>query len=459
MVGHKEIVIEHVEKESVRVEHSKEKALRTSIYEGSAAAVADGVGSSYITPFALALNAGNFQIGTLSAFSGLFSPLAQFFGSKLMERHSRKRIVMTFVLVQAFMWLTIAVLAVLFWKDIFSLYLPYALIILYSILIALWGFAYPSWFSWMGDLVPENERGKYFSKRNRITGAVGLAVFLAAGFLLDLLKTKGLVLIGFASLFTIAFAFRFTSYNFFRRQYCPQFRLKKGYYFSIFDFLKRFDNFGKFAVFQFALNLAIMIASPFFTVYMLKNLGFSYLTYTIIAVSSAVVYLIFVPVAGKFSDKYGNRKLLFFGGIFYALTPALFPLFSTPILIILIPFFISGLATAAFTIAANNFTYDAVSQQHRGLCVAYTNILAGAGVFIGSLIGGFLATTGIGIGVPIISVFIVSAVLRFLVVLLFMPHIKEVKKVKRIPHFSLNLTHPFKMIHADMGWFKNFVKG
>ena len=115
----KEIVIPDIDKINERVMHSKEKALRISIFEGSAASVAEGAGGSYITPFALALSATNFQVGLLSAFSGLLAPIAQFYGSNLMERYSRKRIVIAFVLLQALMWLPIAALSYFLWKGIF----------------------------------------------------------------------------------------------------------------------------------------------------------------------------------------------------------------------------------------------------------------------------------------------------------------------------------------------------
>ncbi len=445
--------------EDGRVEHLKKRALKISITEGSAAAIADGAGGSYITPFALALKASNFNIGLLSSLSGLLSPIAQFYGSGLMEKYSRKRITMTFALFQAFMWLPIGALAYLLWKGLLVDYLPYALIVLYTILAIFGGVAHPPWFSWMGDLVDEKERGRYFGRRNSITGAVGLITFLIAGYFLDLFETKGFVLLGFAILFALSFTAKMVSYLLLDKQYCPKFKLDKGYYFSIWQFLKRYDNFGKFAVFQFAFNFAVMIASPFFTVYLLKDLGFNYLTFTIVSVSSSVFYLFFTPLAGKFSDKYGNRELLYVGSFMFVLTPILIIFFKTPLLIIFIPYLASGLSNAAFTIATNNFTYDAVSEQHRGLCVAYTNILAGVGVFFGSLLGGLLASLNLGFSSVLIPVFIVSAFFRLLMVLIFVPQIKEVREVKRAPHFSLNLTHPFKMLQADVGWFKNFFIG
>src|SRR3989344_1783887 len=93
----------------------KKHGLQQSIKEGTAASLSGGFGSSYITPFALALNSNSFHIGMISSFSELASPLAQLWGSRLMEHHTRKKIVMTFVFLEALMWIPIMSLAYLFW--------------------------------------------------------------------------------------------------------------------------------------------------------------------------------------------------------------------------------------------------------------------------------------------------------------------------------------------------------
>ena len=193
--------------ESPRKQHSKEKALKTSIVEGSAASFSFGTGSSYITPFALAIGANPLQIGFLSSFSGLLNPLAQVFGSRMMEKSSRKTLVLRFVFLQALMWIPIALLGLLYWKGLFQTYAVYALIGIYSLVVIFGGLSGPAWFSWMGDIVPPEEKGRYFAKRNRATGAVGMAAALMAAFLLDIFRTKGLALLGFTILFSLAFLF------------------------------------------------------------------------------------------------------------------------------------------------------------------------------------------------------------------------------------------------------------
>lgn len=441
------------------IEKAKKKALEKSIDEGAAASVSGGLSDSYVTPFALALGATPLQIGYLSSFTGLLSPVAQIFGSKMMEKTSRKTLVLRFVLLQGLMWLPIALLGILSWKGILQNYLVWALIAGYSLLIVFGAIATPAWFSWMGDLVSPNEKGKYFARRNTATGIMGLAAALIAAFILDAFQTKGLALLGFTTLFSLAFFFRFISFYLFKSQYNPKFKLKGDYYFSFIDFIKRYDNFGKFAVYRACLNFSIMIASPFFAVYMLNELGFSYITFMAVVLSGSIFYLVFTPLIGKLSDKYGNLGLLKLSGILFFLTPVLWIFIKTPLLLIFIPQLVSGLANATMIIPETNFIYDSTNPQHRAICHTYKNLLVGIGVFLGSLLGGFLANNHLISSInPFFLVFGLSAFLRLAVSFYFVPRIKEERKVERIPPMKVNLAHPFQTLTTEIGWLRSIFK-
>ncbi len=438
-------------------QEKKQKALSISIKEGSAASFSSGIADTYITPFALILKASPLHIGFLNALSGLAAPLSQYLGDKLMLKYSRKKIVRIFVFLQALMWFPIAFLSYFLWKGIAQEHLALILIIIYSILAAFGGIAYPAWFTWMGDLVPENKRGFYFAKRQKITGAFGLTAVLIGGFLLDIFKTKGLILLGFSILFIIASLTRFVSFFFFKKQYSPQFKMKKRDEFSLFSFLKRFDNFGKFAVYHALFNFAIMIASPFFAVYMLQDLGFSYTIYTIINMSSVVFSLLFTPLVGKISDKYGNKILLSISTLLFSINPLLWIFIKSPVLLIFIPQVLVGLANAALTISVSNFTYDSTSQKHRAICITYTNILSGIAIFIGSLLGGFLLDT-LASANRFFYVFLLAALARFLVSLIIITKVKETKKVKKLPAVHVILLHPVKSFKEEVHWFMSLIK-
>lgn len=459
MAGRKkeEIVI----KENPYVVHSKERALKLSVAEGSAQAVSNNLGGTFITPFALAIGGNSFHVGMLSSAAGLFSPIGQLKGSDLMEKYSRKKILLKTKIFINLCYLGIISLVYLYMNGLIVNYLPYALVVLWGILVNyFFGIGYVSWFSWMGDLVPSGKKGEYFAKRNKVVGFVGLVTFIVGAFLLDVFKTRGYVLLGFTILFGTAVLFRIISRGFMKRIFNPDFRVGKGYYFSFRDFIKRYDNFGKFSFYQAFFFFAIMISSPFFAVYMLENLNFNYVTYTVISMSSVLFYLLLSPLAGKFSDRYGNVKLLYVSGILFPFVPLLWIFFKTPLLLFLIPGFVSGIANAAFTIGTTNFYYDSVAPQKRGLCVAYTSLLIGIGTVFGSLIGGYLIQyVSFSFISSIFFVFILSSLLMVFASLFFLPQIKEERSTQKMRGFKVDFHHPLRMVNSDVVWFKNFIHG
>ena len=452
-----EIVIE----DSPYVQHSKKHALGISVVEGSAVSIATNVSWSFATPFMLALGGNSFHVGLFSAISGLVDPFGRLKGSKLMEKYSRKKLVLIGKALVILSYFLSIFLIYFFFKNWFVLYLPLILILFLAVLNPFAsGVGHVAWFSWMGDLVPAKIRGKYFAKRNRVTGFAGLIAFISAAFLLDFFKTRGYVLFGFSVLFGISILFRLAARYLIGKQFNPQFRVKRGYYFSFLDFVKRYDNYGKFAFFQAVFYFSVMVSSPFFAVYMLEDLGFSYVMFTTVIMSSTFFYLIFVPLAGKFSDKYGNVKLLYVAAILFPLVPVLWIFLKNPIALILLPGLISGIANSAYILGVTNFSYDAAPPQKRGLCLAYTSILIGVGILAGSLLGGVLIQylpMLFGFVKPIFFVFALSALLMIMTSLFFLPQIKEERGTERMRGLRVDFAHPFETIHSDVVWFKNFI--
>ena len=122
---------------------------------------------SYIAPFALLMQASASHIGILGAIEILFPALSQLGSAKLIEKYSRKKIMIMGAIFSALIWIPIMLTAMLFFNNIS--YTIWVLIGFVGIFHMIMGLIYPAWFSLMGSLVPEQERGKYFSRRNRYT--------------------------------------------------------------------------------------------------------------------------------------------------------------------------------------------------------------------------------------------------------------------------------------------------
>jgi MFS family permease len=422
-------------------EKTRKKSLSYSIKDGVAWSVNSGLGNSYVAPYALkALNANDAQIGLLTSVPNLISSLSQVETPKLMEKTSRKRIVTTCVLIQALTWLPISLVAVLFlYFGINGIIASALLIVFYTMYLTMGSFVSPAWSSWMGDLVPEKERGRFFGRRNEILGVAGISAMLFGALFLDIFG-KVNIAFGFILLFLIAMAARLISWYFLRKQYEPKFKYKHEYYFTFSSFVRRMkdNNFGRFTLYVMLMAFAVNLASPFFAVYMLREqgvgLGFTYLAFIAVTVSAQLCQMLFMPVWGKFSDRYGNLIVLKICGLLVPLIPMLWllsPNFTYPAnLIYLITIEgIGGFFWAGFNLASTNFIYDAVTKQRRGICFAYFGALNGVGVFVGATMGGLLANYFLP---TLLALFLISGVARLIVSLIMLPRLKEVRKVKPV---------------------------
>jgi MFS family permease len=420
----------------------KEKTKKISIKEGVASSVMSGAGGSYITPYALAIGANNTQIGFLSSIPSLLGNLSQLFTARAIEKYSRKKIIFVGVFLQALMWIPMITIGYLFFYKNLDHGLSATLLIAAYTLFTLFGaFLSPAWNSMMKDVVDKGE-GSYFGKRNKINGAVSLVMLLICGMLLSYLTEINLFL-GFAILFGISFLAKLVSAFLITKHYDPKLKLEKGYYFSFWQFLKKIpqSNFGKFSVFVSLITLTTNIASPFFTVYMLKDLGFNYTIWTCIVIAGSLSSFLFMPLWGKFADRFGSLKVIRMTGAFVFLVPLAWLL--TPLLMAIDPMvgiiyliveeFLTNFIWAGFNLSAVTFIYDAVTKQRLALCIAYYNILNGIGVFIGATLGGFVSSLDFnffGLN-PILFVFLMSGIGRFMVYIFMMPKIKEVREVEK----------------------------
>jgi MFS family permease len=419
----------------------KEKARKNSIRDGCSYSVMDGMGLRYITPYALSMGISNKLIGILDVFPTLLGNILRISFSKSYYKRSRKSIVLPFVFIQAFFWIPlISVGLAYFFLGLSLFYASLFLVISYAIIVISGIIASPAWTSWMQDLV-ENNRGKYFGKRNRIMGFFLVTSIFTAGLILNYFE-KGQIFFGFAILFILASLGRYASFYFLKRQYEPKATEDEKTYFSFFKFIKKMpsNNFGRFVIFTSLTSFAVAIASPFFSVYMIKDLKLSYFAFTIITLSSLISQILFFSFVGKLSDKIGTVKVMKISGFLVSFVP-LFWIFSIflgncPQLILIIYLFVvelfSGFSWAAFNLASSNFIYDAVTKQKIILCFSYFGFINSIGAFLGGFIGGQLSGISsfslFGLG-SILSVFLISFVLRLIPSIFVAPKLKEVRKV------------------------------
>ncbi len=399
------------------------KSLRYSILDGSANAASSGLTQEYISPFALALKATTVQIGLLSSLPSLATALSQLAAPRLSEEDgSRKRLILRAVFVQALLWAPILLIPYFFPGQ-----KAWWLVVLFTLSAIAGSIANPAWWSLMSDLVPVEMRGRYFGLRGRICGSVSLAFFIIGGLVLHFSATD--VFVGFAILFGGAMLFRLVSWFFLSKMYDPP--ILTGWWdrHSLPELAGTLvsSNLGRFILYSSLMNSAIYLSSPFFAVYMLRDLSFSYLTYAGITAASSLASLLFLTFWGRRADRLGNIKVVNATSLLVPLIPLLW-LASHRIYYLIPVQILSGFAWSGFTLASTNFVSEASPPENRTRYVALFNFMNGLGACLGALVGGFLVSLLPPLlGYPILTLFLVSGLLRVLVALVLRRSFSEVR--------------------------------
>jgi len=409
------------------IKNNIKKSLKYSIYDGAAFAAMDGLTSSFLTPFAVALNASVSLIAALTYIPQLLGAFVQLFASKLVEIvKDRKKILVAGSLLHAILWIPLLLMPYLTPGQ------RYLLIVYVSLQTILAQIMNPVWNSLMGDLVQKYERGRFFGLRNRIVGAISFITALMAGLILNYFSPKHPFL-GFAILFAAAFFARLLSGVFKAMMDNPPPDLAHEEKFSILDFVKRMDktNYGHFVIYIVLFKFAVYIASPFFAMYMLKNLGFTYLQFTIITAVELIASFAAMGIWGRLIDSRGTKFALHLAGMITPIIPLLW-IFSRNFYYLALVEAFSGIAWAGFNLSSSNFIFDTVKPENRVRCIAYYKFFEGMAVFAGALLGGFLINS-IPAWIFISSipfVFFISGALRLGVSLLLLPALKEARLIE-----------------------------
>lgn len=409
------------------------KSLKASFLDGIFASCMVGLTADYITPYALALKATVGQIGFLNSLPNLVASLFQLKSADVTEKlGSRKRIINLCVFLHALSWLPIILIPFLFKEN-----RAIVLVLFVTLYASLGGFAVPAWSSLMSDHIPQERRGEYFGWRSKILGFISVVFAFLAGFILNWFKKD--VFVGFLIIFSAAMSCRFISWYFLTRMYEPPLLVPKEAYFNFLDFLRRIreSNFAKFVIFVALLNFSVYLASPFFAVFMLRDLKFNYLVYILVVTTATCASLLTINKWGRHADKIGNVKILKLTSTLIALIPLFWIPYQHPLYLILVQVF-SGFVWAGFNLCASNFIYDAVSPAKRTRCISYFNVLNGVALCSGALLGSYLANRLPHLlGYRILSLFLISTILRLTVALIFSRRIKEVRPVEKVRSINL----------------------
>jgi MFS family permease len=292
------------------------------------------------------------------------------------------------------MWIPVA-----FTKD------PIVLIALISIQAFLSAISVPAWTVALMKSIPNYQRGEISGRFNAIGGLGSFIGTLIGGYIVF---TYGFTFFLFFMIFFFGLLSRLP-FLFVKlptmTTYSSSFKsaLKKTFDFHSVIKEKKLMSLIKTIAF---LNFAVSLAGPFFSVYVIQQLGGSRLDVAIIAAIGALAGSLFFSTWGKLVD-YLGRKTVMLGCIIPITFIPFVYIISNNVYWIYLYTVVANMSWAGFNLAAFAYLSDVVPSERSSYYVSIYNFLTGLSTAVAPFVGGIIADL-----TSIAFVFLLSTVLR-----------------------------------------------
>ncbi len=429
---------DQVEPAPALTKQDRQRSRHAGIRDGAFQSIAQGIGEQYFSAFALLLHATPMQLGLLSALPQLVGTWAQLLAtSRRAARYPRRGLIQFGVWAQALWWAPLCIIPLLLGEHAAAVLI--ALVVVYA---GLGHLTVPPWNSLITNAVGPNLRGQYFGQRARIMAVGGFFALGLGSLALQASREWGTDWLGFLAIFTIAALSRGGSaYALRELRESPQPPDQESGS-DVWTFVRRGGtrNFRRFLIFSALMHATTLIAGPFFVMYLLKHLHFSYVDYGLWLAAQILGQFVSLKAWGRLGDRYGHATVLSIAGFLVPSLPILY-LFGTSVPYLVGVNFFAGIVWGGLSLAMGNYLFDTVTPGEKAHAVAVASVVNAIGWFTGAMVGAWLAgwlPTRLSVwGVEWILVsnlpllFLISGLLRLAVSWSVLPHLRESRPVDR----------------------------
>ena len=252
-------------------------------------------------------------------------------------------------------------------------------------------FTTPAWNSLIADWLDQHERGAYFARRAQIIASLSFLALCGAGWVLSLWQHSTAAWWGFVLIFTLAGSARILSAITLSpvQDVHPTAHQEAQQGFRGFFRLSATKDFRRFLLFSGLMHAAVLIAGPFFVLYMLQDLHLSYFGYGGWLAAGLLGQLLTLQAWGQFGDRFGNKALLSITGFTVPFLPMLY-LVSTNLGFLLAVNFLGGVIWAGLALGLQNYVFDSVRPEDRAKAIALYSTVNAIGWSVGALLGSWL---------------------------------------------------------------------
>ncbi|MBM4109197.1 MAG: MFS transporter [Phycisphaerae bacterium] len=373
--------------------------LRYSVVDGTAYTVMAGLAESFFPLFVLELGLGEVAAGLVLTIPMFLAATVQLATPRLVRRIGSYRAwVVGCAASQALALVPLVLIALRGQAPAW---------VVFACATAYWTGAVscgPAWTAWMGLIIPDRLRARYFSRRNRCLQLGLIAGLVAGAGALHLAgrlppaddgappwRHDNALLYAFAALFFIAAIARSISTLYLFRQSEPRplpitERMLRGM--EVARRLRASPE-GRLIVALVVMQAAIQVGLPFWHPFVRERLGFAPLEYVALLVGLYAGRAVALPLAGEIAHRRGPRSLLRLGSLaivplslLWIVSPGFWWLFGAQL--------VGGAAMAMFDLGAFLMMLRLIPDDARTSMVARYMFLNALAMCAGSLVGGAL---------------------------------------------------------------------
>lgn len=279
-----------------------------------------------------------------------------------------------------------------------------------------------AWTAWMGELVPEALRGRYFGRRTALCTFGGTLAGVGVARFLDVISSRGGAAVALSLLAAAACLVGLFTTMLMARQHDPPGPAPAPP--SLLGTLRplRDPDARSLLAYQLAWNASVAVGGSFFTFHLLHTLRVGYTIAAIHAAGGATARILAAPLWGRALDRFGARPVLAACSFAAALLPLVW-LTTSPGLIwpIAIDALVGGVAWSGHGLASFALPLSVAPRRDRPFYLATFAMAGGAAYAVATWGGGAfaavlprgLATLGASAGHGLEVLFVLSALGRF----------------------------------------------
>jgi MFS family permease len=349
-------------------------------------------GGTFLMAMAMEMGASNFQIGLLAALPTLAN-IFQLVSIWLVQRYKNRRVICVIASLSARFPLLVIGVSPFIFPTAIGINVLICLLFFHSFFGAISG---ASWNSWMKDLVPGQKLGSFFSHRTRLSQIVNVVLSILTAFAIDYIKKNypQYEAAAYPVMFLAGGITGMIAVFMMTRTPEPVGVIQNDHLLKMIRKPMRDINFRKLLFFNASWAFSLNLATPFFSIYLMKTLNIGVSTIIALNILSQLSSILFVKLWGNYSDRFSNKTVIRICAPIYLLCILGWGLVGNHMLTI--PFLvvihvITGLTTGGINLAITNIGFKLAPQNDATVYMAVRNMVNAFIPALAPILGGMFA--------------------------------------------------------------------